>query len=86
MPPEDLRQVVTSWLRAAATAPPGLHGDLVEPLVQATGSETTQIARMFYASRTSPESAGLDEAGTTRLATLIARLHTRLDEIDPIWS
>lgn len=82
MPPEDLRPLVTSWLHAAATA---AQGDLVEPLVQATGSDTKQIARMFYASRISPETAGLDEAGTERLTTLINRLHTRLDEIDPIW-
>jgi hypothetical protein len=82
--PENLRPVVGSWLRLAATRPEAEWAVMVEPLVKSTKSDSLRIAQMQYASRTDRMSLDLRAIGDEQLAGVMHLLWTRLDEVDPI--
>ncbi|WP_438388663.1 HEAT repeat domain-containing protein [Actinopolyspora saharensis] len=85
MPPEYLRPAVESWIRAAAAGAPGHSGEMVEPLVRATGSQWFRIVQMQRASRFGPNPPDLRGVEDESVTEVVHQLWTRLDEVDPVW-
>ncbi|MBE9375368.1 hypothetical protein IQ251_13020 [Saccharopolyspora sp. HNM0983] len=84
MPPKHIKPLVESWLHVAAQLHVDQRGEMVEPLVQATGPEFNRIAQVKHASK--PESSSLDLSGVSSgLADVVRQLWIRLEEIDPVW-
>ncbi|WP_026152446.1 hypothetical protein [Actinopolyspora halophila] len=85
MPPEYLRPAVESWIRAAAAGDPEHSGEMVEPLVRATGSQWFRIVQMQRASRFGPNPPDLRGIEDESVTEVVHQLWTRLDEVDPVW-
>ncbi|MEB3371919.1 hypothetical protein [Saccharopolyspora mangrovi] len=86
MPPEDLRMLLESWLRAATTLRPDERTCMVEPIVQATDCTPLRIAHVDYASRFGRPSLDMSSLRNDPVAELVDQLWTRLDEVDPVWT
>ncbi|WP_338596696.1 hypothetical protein [Saccharopolyspora sp. SCSIO 74807] len=84
MPPDQLQPLVEKWLRAAARTSADQRADMVEPLVQATGSDSYRIAHLERASKFGPLAPDLSALGNDPVAGVLEQLLTRLNEVDPI--
>ncbi|MFR9727942.1 hypothetical protein ACL03H_01855 [Saccharopolyspora sp. MS10] len=82
--PNELRPLVEQWLRTASLQESDERDAKVESLVEAAKHDARLIASLEWASRFGPLQPDLSQFGSDPVASVIAQLWTRLDEVNPI--